>query len=30
LEEGGVTVLGHAEYDAKRKTFLDFERYIPK
>ena len=29
LEEGGVTVLGHAEYDAKRKTFHDFERYKP-
>ena len=27
LEEGGVTVLGHAEYDAKRQTFHDFERY---
>ena len=30
LEEGGVTILGHAEYDAKRKTYLDFERYNPK
>ena len=29
LEEGGVTVLGHAGYDAKSKTFNDFERYIP-
>ena len=29
LEEGGVTVLGHAEYDAKDKTFHDFERYKP-
>ena len=29
LEEGGVTVLGHAEYDAKRQTFHDFERYEP-
>ncbi|MFC1918623.1 hypothetical protein ACFLWW_01435 [Chloroflexota bacterium] len=29
LEEGGVTVLGHAEYDAKRETFSDFERYEP-
>ena len=29
LEEGGVTVLGHAEYDAKRQTFHDFERYKP-
>ena len=29
LEEGGVTVLGHAKYDAKRKTFHDFERYKP-
>ena len=29
LEEGGVTVLGHAEYDAKRNTLLDFERYEP-
>ena len=27
LEEGGVTVLGHAEY--KGKTFHDFERYKP-
>lgn len=29
LEEGGVTVLGHAEYDAKSKTFHDFELYKP-
>ena len=29
LEEGGVTVLGHAEYDAKTDTFHDFERYKP-
>ncbi|MFC1942974.1 hypothetical protein ACFLWO_00090 [Chloroflexota bacterium] len=29
LEEGGVTVLGHAEYDAKQQTFHDFERYKP-
>ena len=29
LEEGGVTVLGHAEYDAKQKTFHEFERYKP-
>ncbi len=29
LEEGGVTVLGHAEYDAKTDTFHDFERYEP-
>ena len=29
LEEGGVTILGHAEYDAKRKAFHDFERYQP-
>ena len=29
LEEGGVTILGHAEYDAKSKTFHDFERYKP-
>ncbi|MFC2052454.1 hypothetical protein ACFLT4_06975 [Chloroflexota bacterium] len=29
LEEGGVTVLGHAEYDAKRQTLHDFERYTP-
>jgi hypothetical protein len=29
LEEGGVTVLGHAEYDAKLQTFHEFERYKP-
>ena len=29
LEEGGVTVLGHAEYDAKTDTYHDFERYVP-
>ncbi len=29
LEVGGVTVLGHAEYDAKSKTFSDFEPYKP-
>ncbi|MFC2011054.1 hypothetical protein ACFLUR_02045 [Chloroflexota bacterium] len=29
LEEGGVTVIGHAEYDAKSQTFCDFERYKP-
>ena len=29
LEDGGVTVLGHAEYDAKTDTFHDFERYKP-
>ena len=29
LEEGGVTVLGYAEYDAKTDTFHDFERYVP-
>jgi len=29
LEEGGVTVLGHAEYNAKEDTFHDFERYEP-
>ena len=29
LKEGGVTVLGHAEYDAKSKTYHDFERYVP-
>ncbi len=29
LEEGGVTVLGHAEYDAKHQAFRDFERYKP-
>ena len=29
LKDGGVTVLGHAAYDAKRKTFNDFERYKP-
>ena len=27
LKEGGVTVLGHAEYDGK--TYLDFARYNP-
>lgn len=27
LKEGGVTVLGHAEYDGK--TYRDFERYKP-
>jgi hypothetical protein len=26
LEEGGVNVLGHAEYDAKHQTFQDFKR----
>jgi hypothetical protein len=30
LEEGGVTVLGHAGYDARHRTFSDFERYNPK
>ncbi len=29
LEEGGVTVLGHAEYDAKTDSYHDFERYVP-
>lgn len=29
LEEGGVTVLGHAEYEAKTDTYHDFERYVP-
>ena len=29
LEVGGVTVLGHAEYDAKTNTLYDFERYKP-
>ncbi len=29
LEEGGVTILGHAEYDAKNNTLHDFERYKP-
>jgi len=29
LEEGGVTVLGHAEYNAKDDTYHDFERYKP-
>jgi len=26
-KEVGVTVLGHARYEAKRKTYHDFERY---
>ncbi|MFC2071463.1 hypothetical protein ACFLUU_01925 [Chloroflexota bacterium] len=30
LEEGGVTVLGHAEYDAKTDIFHDFERFKPQ
>jgi len=29
LEEGGVTVLGHAEYNAKEDTYHDFERHKP-
>ncbi|MBA7634935.1 hypothetical protein ES703_42534 [subsurface metagenome] len=29
LEEGGVTMLGHAKYDVKTDTFHDFERYKP-
>ncbi|MBW2091162.1 MAG: hypothetical protein JRI34_03435 [Deltaproteobacteria bacterium] len=29
-KEIGITVLGHARYDAKRKTFHDFEPYESK
>ena len=29
LKDGGVSVLGHTEYDAKSKTIHDFERYKP-
>ncbi|MFC1533482.1 hypothetical protein ACFL7M_08990 [Thermodesulfobacteriota bacterium] len=29
LKEGGLEVLGHARYDAKRDTFHDFERFKP-
>jgi len=29
IKEGGVTILGHADYDAKHKSFRDFELYKP-
>lgn len=29
LEDGGVTVLGHARYDAKSDSYYNFERYKP-
>jgi hypothetical protein len=30
LKDGAINVLGHAQYDAKKHKFHDFERYDPK